>query len=441
MGKWNRAGWSLIATIMLWGSLILLLNACEFSASPPTPPTGAPTDTPTLPRATPLPTERTPPPPSVITLTLWTIETLSPTQVMTSGQLVAQQLATFQGSHPDVRLKFVRKKPYGKGGILDYLLTTEAVVPHLLPDLVTIDEDELGTAVQRGLVQPLDMLLPPDLIADLYPFAQQAGTFDGRLYGLLFQADLDHGVYHTHQFSSPPASWSDVLSASLPYLLPAGGQAGLVHDSLLIDYLAVSQWSEDRSEEAFWDLESLVEVLRFYRDGVARGVFPPRILDYHSTDQTCRDYLAGQGALAQVSAHCYLTEWNRAPDSAPVPIPSRDGPAAAIGRGWAWAVVASDPTRQSLAAEWIVQWMEPELNAAWNRATGYLPARQSALTMHEEMEEYRTFLHQQLLAAQPRPRLPNYARVAAALQKAVEAVITGAMTPEEAAAQVMKETP
>ena len=439
MGEWNRARWSIIVAIMLWGPLALLLSGCDLPSPVPPPVTGVPTDTPTLPRPTPVPTQGTPPPPLVITLTIWTTDAFSPTQVITSGQLVMQQVTAFEESHPDVRLQFIRKKPYGKGGILDYLLTTGAVVPELLPDLVTIDGDELGTAVQMGLVQPLDALLPPDLIADLYPFAREAGTLDGRLYGLLFQADLDHGVHDTRKLSSPPASWSDILSASLPYLLPAGGQAGLVHDSFLVQYLAVSRWSGDRSEGPFLDQESLAEVLRFHRDGVTAGVFPPKILEYHSNDQTWRDFLAGQGALAEVSAYRYRAERNRAPDSAPAAIPSRDGPAAPIGHGWAWALVTSDPTRQSLAVDWMVQWMDPELHAAWNGATGYLPTRQSALTMPEEMEEYQSFIHQQLLTAQPRPRLPNYARLAAALQKAVEAVITGTMTPEEAAAQAIEE--
>ena len=46
---------------------------------------------------------------------------------------------------------------------------------------------------------------------------------------------------------------------------------------------------------------------------------------------------------------------------------------------------------------------------------------------------FSRFIHQQMLLGRPRPRLPNYAHVAAALQQAVEQVLTGAATPEEAA--------
>ena len=434
----NLSGqWLALAAILLFGIAAVLLAACDLSPAPTSIP-GMPTDTPPPPQPTVVLTPTIPPPPSVLTLTIWTTEAFSPTQTITGGQILAQQVANFEAAHAQVRLKFVLKKPFGKGGILDYLLTTKAVVPDLLPDLVAIDVDELGIAVQAGLVQPLDPLVPPALIADLYPFAREACTFDGRLYGLQFQADLDHLAYNTGKMTVPPSAWPDVLSNPGSYLFPAGGQAGLVNDAFLDQYLAVRPWpSGVDPDEPFLDQESLVAVLQFYKDGVSRGVFPAEILNYHTADNCWRDYLAGQADLTQVSASRYLAERTRSPNSAVAPIPAIGGPAAVIGNGWAMALVASDPARQSAAADWMIQWLVPETNAAWNQAMRYLPTRQSALANREEADSYLPFIHQQLLAAQRRPAIPNYARVAAALQKAVEAVLTGAATPEEAAAQVI----
>jgi multiple sugar transport system substrate-binding protein len=102
------------------------------------------------------------------------------------------------------------------------------------------------------------------------------------------------------------------------------------------------------------------------------------------------------------------------------------------------ALVATDPTRQSLAVEFMTQLMSPQTNADWNRAAGYLPTSQAALALWGEEDSYARFANQQLQTAQPRPRLVNYTQVAAALQEAVEAVITGAATPEEAAAQAIE---
>jgi ABC-type glycerol-3-phosphate transport system substrate-binding protein len=436
-----RVSWAIVATLLL-GVAILLLSACELPFAQPTAP---PTTTPVVSDETPIPepaspvAEATPPGPSVITLTVWTTEAFSPTQVITSGQILAQQVVAFEESHSDVRIRFLLKKPYGKGGVLDSLMTTGVVVPDLLPDLVGIDVDELGVAVQAGLVQPLDDLIPPDLVGDLYPFARAAGTYDGRLYGLQFQTDLDHLVYNTGQVSIPPRSWPGVLSNPGPYVFPAGGRAGLVNDAFLIQYLAVrAQPAAGSSEDPFLEAESLAAVFQFYRDGVSRGIFPANIVDYSTTDDCWRDYLAGQAILTQVSTHRYLADRGRLSSAAVAPIPAINGPGAAIGRGWVLALAATDTTRQSAAVAFMVQLMSAEANAAWNQAAGYLPTRQAALAEWDEADSYTRFIQQQLQEAQPRPRLSNYTQVAAALQEAVESVLSGALTPEEAAAQAIE---
>jgi ABC-type glycerol-3-phosphate transport system substrate-binding protein len=436
-----RASWAIVATL-LFGVAILLLAACELPSAQPTAP---PTTTPVVSDETPIPqpaspvADATPPGPSVITLTVWTTEAFSPTQVITSGQILAQQVVAFEESHSGVRIQFVLKKPYGKGGVLDFLMTTGAVVPDLLPDLVVIDVDELGVAVQAGLVQPLDDLIPLDLIGDLYPFARAAGTYDGRLAGLQFQTDLDHLVYNTGQISIPPRSWPGVLSNPGPYVFPAGGKAGLVNDAFLIQYMAVrAQPAAGSSEDPFLEADSLAAVFQFYRDGVSRGIFPADIVDYNTTDDCWRDYLAGQAILTQVSAHRYLADRGQLPNAAVAPIPAINGPGAAISRGWVLALAATDTTRQSAAVAFMVQLMSAEVNAAWNQAAGYLPTRQAALAEWDEADSYTRFVQQQLQGAQPRPRLSNYTQVAAALQDAVEGVLSGALTPEEAAAQAIE---
>jgi multiple sugar transport system substrate-binding protein len=339
-----------------------------------------------------------------------------------------------------VQIQFVLKKPYGKGGVLDFLLTTQAVVPALLPDLVFLDVDELDAAVQAGVLQPLNDLLSHELLADLYPFAQKAGTFSGQLYGLQFQANLDHLAYNTGRLAIPPRSWPGVLSSSGPYVFPAGGQAGLVNDDFLSQYLTVRPWVDGSADKPFLDQDSLTAVLQYYKDGVTRGVFPADILSYHTTDDCWRDYLAGEVVMSHVSAHRYLTGGDRRPNTAMAPMPAINGPATAISRGWALSLVASEPARQSLAIEFMTQLMSPEVVGAWSLAANYLPTRQAALDTWDEEDSYTRFVAELLQAAQPRPRLDNYTQVAAAMQQAIADVISGAATPEEAAAQVIEST-
>jgi ABC-type glycerol-3-phosphate transport system substrate-binding protein len=417
----------------------LLLAACDLSPAQPTTaptvPTGA-TAAPKQPTAA--PTEPGPVEPAVITLTIWTTEAFSPTEATVEGQILDQQAAAFEASHSDVRIEFVLKKPYGKGGILDYLLTTSAVVPDLLPDVALIDVDELGAAVQAELVYPLGDLMPPDLTGDLYAFAREAGTFEGQLYGLQYWADLDHLAYNTGEMTVPPSSWPGVLSNPGPYLFPAGGQAGLVNDDFLVQYLALQDTiSAEGPDDQPLDLDSLTAVLQFYQDGASQGIFPPEILDYQTTDDSWEAYRDGEGTLSHVNSHRYLIDRALLPSTAAAPIPTINGPGSSIGQGWALAVTTPDPARQALAAEFVTQMMAPETNSAWNLATNHLPTRQQALANWDQSDGYTRLLQDLLTAAQPRPHLDNYTQVTAALQQAVEAVLTGVLTPEEAAAEAI----
>jgi len=440
-GGGYRLALALAAGLLLCVALIVL-SGCELSPAPATPGASEPTATPPQAEPTVLSTSAPDETPTIstITLTIWTTEAFSPTQAITAGQVLAQEVAAFEATHPDVRLDFVLKKPYGKGGLLDYLLATEAVVPHLLPDLVILDIDELRAAVQAQVLQPVDDLLPNDLVSDLYPAAREAGTIDGRLYGLRYQADLEHLVYNTGQMAVPPRSWPGVLSNPGPYLFPAGGQSGLVNDAFVMQYLAVQpQSAPGPGGEFVLQEDSLAAVFQYYLDGESQGIFPADILNYHTTDDCWRDYVAGQAALTHVGAHRYLQDRLELQSSAPAPIPAINGPAAAIDHGWAMALVTPDPARQSAALDFMLRILSPEVNAAWNQAAGYLPTRQSAVALWDQEDSYVPFMHQQLLAATNRPVASNYTQMAAALQEAVESVLTGAATPEEAAAQAVED--
>jgi len=453
---------SVLCLVLLGLALLGVLAACDWL---PVQPTTQPQASATAAISTATPAPGRPPAPetsvapvaeptgmpvvsNAMTLTMWTTVSFSPTMAITSGQILAQQADLYEADHPRVRLKFVLKEPYGKGGLLDFLSTTGVVVPGLLPDLMILDVEELGTAVQTGLVQPLDGLIPEDLLADLYPFAREAATFNGQLYGLQFQADLDHLIYNTGKMTSPPRTWSNVLSGPGPYLFPAGGKAGLVNDAFLVQYLAVQDQSQAGGPDSpFLNADNLTRVLQFYRDAWSGGRVPAKITSYHTADDVWNDFAAGQAALAQVSAHRYLLamrqsrssggDLEQVPGSAVAPVPAANGPATPITRGWVLVLVTGDPGRQLAAVDWMVQLMGPAANAAWNEAADYLPTRAAAMAEWRPGDGYSQFIRQQLLAARSRPLLPDYTRVAAALQEAVVAVLNGTATPQEAASQAI----
>jgi multiple sugar transport system substrate-binding protein len=438
-------------TVIACLTMLLSLSGCSPSAVPtPTPPpqptlratavtvTEAPTTTTITPTVTetltttPI-TPTLPTVPPVITLTLWTTEPFSPAPADASGQILDQQIEAFAADHPDVVVEYVLKKPYGKGGILNFLVTTSAAVPAAMPDLVAIDTIELKEAAQTGLLQPLDELISVELQEDLFPFAQEIGRFEGQLVGLQFETDIEHLIYNTNKLEEPPLTWTDVLTDEVSYLFPAGGREGLVNDFFIIQYLALGGQLVDETGQPALNEELVTQALQFYRDGYEMGVIPPSVLEFETLDDCWPVYLSAEVAMTNVNSGLYLADRELLMYTQFASIPTRDGNVATLSQGWAWAIVTSDPTRQALAVQLIEWLMEPENSAEWNLAAGHLPTRRAAFEVLGTEDSYYPFLSKQLEGAHPRPAGAIYSNVARVLQQGVEKVMTGEATPREAA--------
>ncbi len=372
---------------------------------------------------------------SAITLTLWTTETFSPTEDNASGQVLAQQWQAFEAAHANVAIEYILKKPYGKGGILDFLSTTRDAAPTVSPDLVVLDTSELAKAAEAGLVQPLDDLVSSEGQQDLFPFARH--SFDGQLVGIQFEADVEHLIYNTNKTDSPPITWRDVLSDSVAYIFPAAGVGSLVNDAFLIQYLAAGGQLLDESGEPALDKDVLIEVLQFYRDGLEVGAIPPSVLEFEDLDDCWVVYVSAQAALSNVSSDRYLADRGMLKNTAFAAIPTRDGNVVTLSKGWALAIVTEDSARQAAAAQLIEWLLEPENNANWNRTAGHLPTRQAAFDHLGTEDPYFPFVRQQLANVYPRPKAAAYDKVGRALQRAVQDVLQGEVSPQEAAETVI----
>lgn len=372
---------------------------------------------------------------SAIALTLWTTEDFFPTEADDSGQILAQQWRAFEAAHPNVTIEYVLKKPYGKGGILDFLNTAHAAAPTVLPDLVILDTLELDEAAEAGLIRPLDNLVSSEVQQDLFPLARR--SFNGQLMGIQFEADVEHLIYNTNKIDSPPMTWREAISDSVAYIFPAGGEGGLVNDAFLIQYLAVGGRLDDGNGKPALDKDALAQVLQFYKDGLEAGVIPLSVLEFEDLDDCWPVYVSAQAAMSNVSSAKYLADRGLLKNTSFAAIPTRDGNVGTLSKGWALAIVTEDSGRQAVAAQLIEWLLEPENNADWNQAAGHLPTRQAAFEHLGTKEQYFPFVRQQLENVYPRPMVSAYEKIGQALQRAVQDVLKGEASPQEAAAAVI----
>ena len=98
-------------------------------------------------------------------------------------------------------------------------------------------------------------------------------------------------------------------------------------------------------------------------------------------------------------------------------------------------LVTGDPVRQERSARLLNWWMTPRHNAALCRATSWLPPGHAAFAQWQGDGRYYRFIQGQLEVALPQPTLPL--AWAEALSEAIDQVLRGQLTAQEAAAQVM----
>jgi multiple sugar transport system substrate-binding protein len=224
-----------------------------------------------------------------------------------------------------------------------------------------------------------------------------------------------------------------VLSDSVAYIFPAGGEGSQVNDAFLLQYLAVGGRLLDEGGNPALDKDALVEVLQFYRDGLEAGAIPSLVLEFADLDDCWVVYVSAQAALSHVSSDKYLADRGVLKNTSFAAIPTRDGNAATLSKGWALAVVTEDSARQAVAAQFIEWLLAPENNANWNRAAGHLPTRQAAFDYLGTEDAYFPFARRQLTHVYARPMNPAYSEIGRVLQRAVQDVLQGETTPQEAA--------
>jgi ABC-type glycerol-3-phosphate transport system substrate-binding protein len=421
--------------------LAILLTGCVGSVQATQTPAITPTPT-ARPTASPTPTSE--PQPLITTIKLWLPEELDPYDDNPGANVLMQQLTEFNRTHHNIQIEVTVKKVHGRGGIIDYLNTAREAAPSVLPDLVIVGAQELDTLAALRHIQPLDDLLASERRDDLFPFAVQMGTVGEQtgvtdsLMGLVISTDVHHMVYRTDLFSVPPVSWGQIITPPIPFIFPAGDVDDQINEVTLIQYLAAGGELFDEEGNPKLDTRALVRVLTFYDDCVKTGAISPTVvLEITDTDQAWQTFETGLGDITVVQASQYWSQFltGYLDESFSIAsVPTQDGQPLTIAReSWAIAMVTQDSDRQAqamTALDWLIT---PENNAEWTQAVGYLPSTRSALRLWDIPVTDQLALRAVLEAAVPAPPMDTIQYIGPAIQTAVKEVLTGNLTPQEAA--------
>lgn len=385
---------------------------------------------------TPTLTLTTTPESGTLTLTFWTIEAISPKAEGESGNFIANSLRSFEASNPNIKIELLLKKSNGKGSVLDFLKTTKEVAPSILPDVAILNATDLNQAYSTGLLQTLDNRLDRSIVQDLLPAARKMGTVEQRLVGIPLNLDMEHAVYNTKVFTAAPMLWSTVLSSNTRYLFPAKGTNGLINDTTLSQYFSAGGTFHTDQDVLKIDDRVLRNVLTFYQQALENKVIDPALLDAATVEELWPAYLAGKAGLTQISVRQYLRGRDSLKNSAfaAIPVQTEQNTPVAITHGWTLVLITTDINRQRAALRLMEWFLSTSNNATWNNLNKSIPSRDSAFQQLAGDDPYWVFLTEQLNTAQPQPGFSGYDQLGRIFQQAVEQVIRGEATPDEATA-------
>lgn len=360
-----------------------------------------------------------------ISLTLWVPEDFAPGAEL-GGDVLAAQIADFETAHPNVQLKYVLKAAYGKGGLVDWLTQLRDLMPDRLPDAAIVDSRELDVLEARGLLHSLNRDLPSGAYWDLFQPAQTIAKRNGAWLDQPLVVETEHVIYDTRRLGVPPATWDQVLTSKNSFAFPADSA-----NTFMFQYL--ENGGGLASEHPASDINATQSILDYYQRARANGNLNDTTAVLKSASEALPFFAKGQAPMAQVDARDFLMARQDLPNAAAAPIPTRDGRATSLVASWSFVILTEDAPRQGAALDYL-QWLdEPAHLAEWAHAAQMIPARKSAFAQAIAPQTYADFLWSILENGIVAPDLDKQAPYADAWHNAVQAVLNGQLSPEDAA--------
>lgn len=402
----------------------------------------------TAPTATPAPSIRVQPSPSVpatadtavptasseqrvITLTVWIPGTFNGQDAETEFLALQSSSDEFQAEHENLRIRYARKAVSGPAGLVSFLRSAREVAPSTLPDLVVLPTDRVQASIQNGLLYPLDNTLSPETVQDMYGFAT-ASVVNGKLLAVGLAVDIEHLAFDPAVVDRVPTTWQDILEQNQSFLFPAAGEDGQLNDATMIQYLAAGGQLINATGEASLNKDSLTQVFNFYAHALALGIVPSSTLQIGTSDESWKAYLTGGAAMTTVGSRRFLQDGLQRETTSFSALPTLNGRTVALARGWSIGLVTDDSERREAVSQYLAWLLNPGVLGQWCQQLGHLPATRSALTPAVPNDEYRAFLSEQLEAAGVRPSSVAAAKASAAAQRALQDLLQKKLAPAAA---------
>lgn len=416
------------STLLICMTLALLLAGCSginLNNLFTTPTLPVPLETPSLeaePTALP-PTEAGIPD----TLVLWVPPQFDPALGTPAAKTFNNRLQSFADQYPGLQIKTRVKAVEGNSGLLNSLSAAALAAPAAVPDIIALPRPDMEVAALKGLIFPVEEISQAMTSPDWYDYAREISQVQGSIMCLPFAGDALALVYRPQQAGDPADSWNGLVDQGRAIAFYSNDTQSLLTMAL---YISAGGLTEDASRRPTLQAAPLEAVLKTYYQGSGSGVFPAWLPTLNSSAQNWQAYTEQRANLAVTWSSNYL--FALPADTNIAPLPGITGNSASLATAWSWCITGLEPQQRALSAALISYLLEPEYQANWTTAAGYLPTRPTALAGWEN-QSLRTTVSEVVLSAHALPSNDQLYTLGPVLHDATQQVLRQQATPSQAA--------
>jgi multiple sugar transport system substrate-binding protein len=349
---------------------------------------------------------------------------------------VANDFKEFSKLHPAIQVE--RQTPPSGTGYLQKML--QEAITHTLPGFLMLDNPWVQQFAATGVLMPLNGNLKGNLSPAHYLHGPMTTvTYNGKIYGLPVGSNDLALFYNKKMFAAhhltPPRTWAEMLADAK--ILTHGNVYGFGFAALHNATWQFEPWfwtngAHLRQVNSPQGVQALSYLVQFVHDGYA----PRAVLSWgqgHPELQFAEGHLAmmenGPWFLSTLNAVKGLSY-----GVVPIPVP-RLGmkPISPLG-GEVWTIPSASPAQESAAWQ-VMNYMEtPSVLAQTDAGLGYIPDYIPAEKIFLKQNPQMNVFADELPTARARTIHvgKNYPAISQAVTTAIQAAISGSMTPKQA---------
>ncbi|MFD5029020.1 sugar ABC transporter substrate-binding protein [Streptomyces sp. NPDC058220] len=331
--------------------------------------------------------------------------------------------------------------------------------PSQVPDVA-----EVGTtwipqfADTGGLVDVTDEVKKSGLGTDLVEGLADAGTLDGKQFGMPWYAGVRALVYRKDIFDKhhlkAPTTWKELRDTALvlkekePDMIPFPVAGGAEMFAAPFVWGAGGELAKEEGgtwKSAINSPES-VKGIQFYTDLAKKDGLSPAKVTTWTEKEVATDFQKGKIAMSISGSWTPKAFVEAAPDLegklAAAPIPGQDGGLSKSFLGGSYLSTFKGEN-QALAWEFVKLVTTGEFATKWSDQSNYFPGQNSLLKKVQEKNDplVAPFAQQMTEAGATVPKTPAYGEIQASqvVQKMVQSILTGKKSVQDAADQAARE--